>query len=99
MIGVEIFCFLLITGANLLLFIILWEGSRAYSDAYAIFLNVEGVQPTLHNTPEPGYYAIGKCPRQLWLFGGSTMRGGWVKPWETIPSYLTELVNRPENPV
>ena len=27
------------------------------------------------------------------------MRGGWVKPGETIPSYLAELVNRPENPV
>jgi len=97
LIGVEIFSFLLISFTNLVLFGTLWEGSQAYYDAYALFLNAEGVQPTLHNPPESESDTAGKQPRRLWLFGGSTMRGGWVQPGETIASYLAEMVNRPEN--
>lgn len=97
LIGIEIFSFLLISFTNLVLFGTLWEGSQAYYDAYALFLNAEGVQPTLHNPPESESDTAGKQPRRLWLFGGSTMRGGWVQPGETIASYLAEMVNRPEN--
>ncbi len=95
LIGIEIFSFLVITATNYLLYGHPWEGSPVNYDAYAIFLNVEGVQPTLHNPPE------GEAPaaRRLWLLGGSTMRGGTkIKPWETIPSYLSEIINQPGNP-
>jgi hypothetical protein len=90
---VEVFSFLVITATNFLVFGQPWEGSPANYDAYAIFLNVEGVQPTLHNPPENETPA----PRRLWLLGGSTMRGGWVEPGETIPSYLAEIINQPGN--
>jgi hypothetical protein len=99
LVGLEIFCFLVITVSNLLLFGGPWEGSLVDYDAYALFLNAEGVQPTRHNPAEPNAARTGKPLKRLWLLGGSTMRRGWVKPGETIPSYLAELVNRPENPV
>jgi len=96
---VEIFCFLLITATNLVLYGTPWESSRAHYDPYALFLNVKGVQPTRHNPPEPDSPVARKSLKRWWLFGGSTMRGGWVKPVETIPSYLAALVNRPQNPL
>jgi hypothetical protein len=69
LIGVEIFCFLLITVSNLLLFGSPWEGSRASYDAFAIFLNVEGVQPTRHNPPESDPHTAEKSPRpRTWSF-------------------------------
>jgi len=92
LICVEIFCFLLITATNLVLYGTPWESLRAHYDPYALFLNVEGVQPTLHNPPEPDSPAARNSLKRVWLFGGSTMRGGWVKPGETIPSYLAALV-------
>lgn len=95
LIGVEIFCFLLITVTNLIIFGIPWEGSKVRYDAYALFLHVEGVRPTLHNPPEANSLAAEKTPRRIWLLGGSTMRGGRVEDGETIPSYLAEILNRP----
>lgn len=99
LVGLEIFCFLVITTSNLLLFGVPWEGSLVDYDAYALFLSAEGVKPTRHNPAELDPARTGKPVKRLWLLGGSTMRGGWVNPGETIPSYLAELVNRPENPV
>ena len=75
-----------------------WEGSPANYDAYAIFLNADGVQPTLHNPAGASPGTAGKSPRRLWLLGGSTMRGGWVQPGETIPSYLAEILNQSSGP-
>ncbi len=96
---VEVFSFLVITATNFLVYGQPWEGSPANYDAYAIFLNVEGVRPTLHNPPETDAPVAGKSPRRLWLLGGSTMRGGWrVKASETIPSYLAEILNQPGSP-
>lgn len=93
--GLEILCFLVITASNYLIYGHPWEGSRVDYDAYAIFLNVEGVQPTTGNPPEEAIRAAGGKARRLWLLGGSTMRGGWVKAAETIPSYLARELNRP----
>jgi lysophospholipase L1-like esterase len=98
LICMEVFSFLVIVVTNFLVFGKPWEGSPANYDAYAIFLNVDGVQPTLHNPPETAVAETGKPPRRLWLLGGSTMRGGWVKPGETIPSYLSAIINQPGNP-
>ena len=95
LVSVEVFSFLLITVTNLMVFGHPWEGSVADYDAYAIFLNAEGVQPTLHNPAEGAKGDVGKAPRRLWLLGGSTMRGGWVQPGETIPSFLAETFNQP----
>ena len=97
-VGVEVFCFLVITTTNFLVFRQPWEGSPADYDAYAIFLNVEGVRPTFHNPPETDAPAAGKPPRRLWLLGGSTMRGGGVQAGETIPSYLAAIINQPGSP-
>jgi lysophospholipase L1-like esterase len=98
LICVELFSFLVITATNYLVFGQPWEGSPVNYDAYAMFLNVEGVQPTLHTPPQTGAPEAGKPPRRLWFLGGSTMRGGWVQPGETIPSYLSEIINQPGNP-
>jgi lysophospholipase L1-like esterase len=95
---VEVFSFLVITATNYLIFGQPWEGSPVNYDAYAIFLNVDGVQPTLHNPPKTDTSVVANPPRRLWLLGGSTMRGGWVKPGETIPSYLAAIINQPGNP-
>ncbi len=98
-VGVEIFCFLVITATNLMVLNQPWEGSAANYDAYAIFLNAEGVRPTLHNPAETSPGADGRGPKRLWLLGGSTMRGGWkIQPGETIPSYLAEILNQSGNP-
>jgi len=94
-VGLEVFCFLVITATNFLIYGHPWEGSRVDYDAYAIFLNVEGVQPTTGNPSGAALAAAGGRVRRLWLLGGSTMRGGWVKPEETIPSYLAAELNRP----
>ena len=96
--GVEIFSFLVITATNLLVFNHPWEGSAADYDAYAIFLNADGVQPTLHNPAGASPGAAGRAPRRLWLLGGSTMRGGWVQPGETIPSHLAEILKSSRQP-
>jgi lysophospholipase L1-like esterase len=94
--GVEIFCFLVITTTNLIVFNQPWDGSAANYDAYAIFLNAEGVRPTLHNPAEASPEPDGRGPKRLWLLGGSTMRGGWkIQAGETIPSYLAGILNRP----
>jgi lysophospholipase L1-like esterase len=61
-------------------------------------MNVDGVQPTLHNPTDTGASEAARPPRRLWLLGGSTMRGGYVQPGETIPSYLSEIINQPDNP-
>jgi len=97
LISVEVFSFLVITATNFLVFGQPWEGSRVNYDAYTIFLNVDGVQPTLHNPADPDASEGREAPRRLWLLGGSTMRGGWVKASETIPSYLAEIINQPGN--
>ena len=97
LISVEVFSFLVITATNFLVFGQPWEGSRVNYDAYAIFLNVDGVQPTPHNPADPDASEGREAPRRLWLLGGSTMRGGWVKASETIPSYLAEIINQPGN--
>jgi lysophospholipase L1-like esterase len=97
-VGVEIFCFLVITATNLMVFNQPWEGSPANYDAYAIFLNAEGVQPTLNNPDEVFPYAEAKVPKRVWLLGGSTMRGGWVQLDETVPSLLAGFLNQPEGP-
>jgi lysophospholipase L1-like esterase len=98
LIGVEVFSFLVITATNYLVYGHPWEGSPANYDAYAIFLNVEGAQPTFHNPAETDAAAAAKPPRRLWLLGGSTLRGGWVKASETIPSYLAGIINAPGSP-
>ena len=97
LISVEVFSFLVITATNFLVFGQPWEGSRVNYDAYTIFLNVDGVQPTLHNPADPDASEGREAPRRLWLLGGSTMRGGWVEAAETIPSYLAEIINQPDN--
>jgi len=98
LIGVEIFSFLVITATNLIVFSRPWEGSAANYDAYAIFLNAEGVQPTLNNPDEAFPYEEAKIPKRVWLLGGSTMRGGRVQLDETIPSLLAGILNQPGSP-
>ncbi len=76
LLGVEILCCLAITLVNVTIYGQPWEGTRAYYDAYAIFLKVEGIEHTVHNPPEDSPVATGRPPRRVWLLGGSPMRGG-----------------------
>jgi len=98
LLGVEIFCFLAITITNLMVFHHPWEGSPANYDAYAIFLNAEGVEPTRNNPVEASRDRDEKAPRRLWFLGDSTMRGGWVQEGETIPSFLAGILNQSDKP-
>ncbi len=89
--AVEVFCFLVVTAGNFLIFGHYYEGSKVHYDPYALFLNVKGPRPTVHNPAAPG-------PRNIWMFGGSTMRSSTKTDDTTIPSYLAGLLNQPGSP-
>lgn len=93
-VGLEVFCFLLITASNYLIYGHAHEGSRVHYDPYALFLSDDGVRPTAHEPASP------KAPgtRTIWLFGGSTMRSDSGAADTTIPSYLAAILNRPGSP-
>ncbi|MFZ0052773.1 MAG: SGNH/GDSL hydrolase family protein [Desulfobaccales bacterium] len=93
-VAVEVFCFLLITASNYLIYGGLWEGNRVVYDPYALFLDKEGPRPTANNPANPG----GPGQWTVWMFGGSTMRGSTETDDTTIPSYLAGLLNRPGRP-
>jgi lysophospholipase L1-like esterase len=92
-VGLEVFCFLLITASNYLIYGHAHEGSRVHYDPYALFLSDQGVRPTAH---EPAPNAPGA--RTIWMFGGSTMRSDSGPADTTIPSYLAARLNRPGSP-
>ena len=91
--AVEAFCFLIVTASNYLIYGQAWEGSRVRYDPYALFLNVDGPRPTVHNPADPG-----PTTRTIWMFGGSTMRSSTKSNATTIPSYLAGRLNRPGTP-
>lgn len=93
-VAVEVFCFLLVTASNYLIYSHAREGSRVRYDPYAFFLNEEGPRPTVHNPTG----AEGGRVHTVWMFGGSTMRGSVRRDDETIPSYLAAALNRPGSP-
>lgn len=96
LVALEIFCFLIVTIGNYLVYGHIWEGSRVRYDPYALFLNVEGVRLTTHNfTVGPD----GKPRKIVWLLGGSTLRGSTEHDDRTIPSYLAAILNRPGSSV
>jgi lysophospholipase L1-like esterase len=86
---VEIVSFLLITVANLVLFGSIWKGSAVRYDPYAEFLNLKGVQPTIHNSPEWGK------AKHIWMLGGSTTRCEMVPYDQSIASFLVQRLNEP----
>jgi lysophospholipase L1-like esterase len=88
---VEIGCFLLITVTNLILFGSIWKGSEVRYDPYAEFLNVKGVQPTVHNPSAPEL----KKAKSIWMLGGSTTRCEKVPYDQTIASFLAQRLNEP----
>jgi lysophospholipase L1-like esterase len=92
-VAVEVFCFLVVSVGNYLIYGHVYEGSWVRYDPYALFLNVHGPCPTAHNPANPG--APGQ--RTIWIFGGSTMRSGTTTIDATIPSYLAGLLNQPGN--
>jgi len=93
-VAVEVFCFLLISASNYLVYGHYYEGSRVHYDPYALFLNDEGPRPTVHNPANPG----GPGHLTIWMFGGSTMRSDSGSADATISSYLAALLNRPGSP-
>jgi hypothetical protein len=93
-VAVEVFCFLIITASNYLLYGHAFEGSRGHYDPYTLFLDDEGLRPTAHNPAASG----GANHRTIWMFGGSTLRGDSGRAEATIPSYLAGLLNRPGRP-
>ncbi len=92
-VAVEVFCFLIVTASNYLIYGHYWEGSRVRYDPYALFLNDDGPRPTAHNPAHPG-----PANRTIWMFGGSTMRSDSGRVDATIPSYLAAILNRPGSP-
>lgn len=90
--AVEVLCFLVVTVSNRLIYGSIWEGSRVWYDPYILYR--EGVRPTSHNAPDPS----GPRHRTIWLFGGSTMRGGSLPEEQTIPSFLARTLNEEAKP-
>lgn len=86
-VGVELVCFLVVSGINLAVYGKIREGSRVVYDPYVIFANKDGLRPTTGNAPE----GLG---RPVWMFGGSTMRGATEDPSRTIPSFLAAQLNK-----
>jgi len=93
-VAVEVFCFLIITASNYLVYGQAFESSPAHYDPYTLFLNDKGLRHTANNPAAPG----GANHRTIWMFGGSTLRGDNGPAEATIPSYLAGLLNRPDNP-
>ncbi|MBN2139802.1 MAG: SGNH/GDSL hydrolase family protein [Desulfovibrionaceae bacterium] len=85
----ELVSFLAISASNYLIFGKVREGGRVVYDPYALFLNQEGVRPTLNNR---------RCPdqarnRTVWMFGGSTCRSDTEDQAMTLPSLVSGLLN------
>jgi hypothetical protein len=93
-VGLEVFCFLLITASNYLIYGHAHEGSRVHYEPYALFLSDDGVRPTAHEPAHPSTPGV----RTIWMFGGSTMRSDSGPADTTIPSYLAAILNRPGSP-
>jgi lysophospholipase L1-like esterase len=92
-VAVEVLSFLIVTLSNGLIYGSIWEGSRVLYDPYVLYR--EGVRPTAFNAPDiprPGH-------RTIWLFGGSTMRGGSLAEEKTIPSFLAQILNGEGKPL
>jgi hypothetical protein len=91
-VAVEVLAFLIITASNYLIYGHLREGSRVRYDPYALFLNVDGPRPTVHNPPatSPG--------KVIWMLGGSTLRDPAGHHDRTIASFLARDLNRPGRP-
>jgi len=92
---VEAACFGAITLLNAIIYDNLREGPRAAYDPYALFLQQDGIWPTMGiaqaEKPEDN--------RIVWFFGGSTMRAG-NSPFDTsIPSYVATALNAVPGPV
>ena len=85
---VEVAAFITITGMNYVIYGIPREGARWYHP-YAMFLNQQGVRPTLNNSSS----AAPDKNRVLWLLGGSTMRASTPADDKTIPSFLAKELN------
>jgi len=91
---VETACFGAITLINTIIYDNLREGPRAAYDPYALFLQQDGIWPTMG-------IAVADDPaddRVIWFFGGSTMRAG-NSPFETsIPSFAAQALNAGPGP-
>jgi hypothetical protein len=87
---IELASFVVITASNYILYGSPREGSGVRYDPYALFLNRDGPKPTVHPFPPPP----GAETRNLWLFGGSTMRGETEDGGKTIPGVLARMINR-----
>ena len=87
--GVELFCFILVSASNYIIYGQLREGSHAIYDPYTLFLQSTPVRPTANNSisPDP------TKNRTIWMLGGSTMRGATDFDDRTIPSYLAAILN------
>jgi hypothetical protein len=92
LVAVEVFAFLVVSASNFLIYGHLREGSRIRYDPYALFLNVDGPRPTVHNPPAT-------APGQIiWMLGGSTLRDPAGHSDRTIASFLARYLNRPGRP-
>ncbi len=87
---VEVLSFVAVTVTNYVVYGLLREGARVHYDPYALFMNNDGIRPTLHNSSSPE----AAKNRVLWLFGGSTMRGSTPEDDKTIPSFLAKALNK-----
>jgi lysophospholipase L1-like esterase len=85
----ELISFLVITASNYVLYGHAREGSRAVYDPNTLFLMAEGMRSTAYNSSSPD----AEYNKRIWLFGGSTLRGGSGPCEKTIPSCLSRFLN------
>jgi lysophospholipase L1-like esterase len=87
--GLELFCFLVVSATNYLVYGQVREGSRAIYDPYTLFLQSTPVRSTAYNSFSPD----ARKNRSIWVLGGSTTRGATDFDERTIPSFLSQYLN------
>ncbi|QLA18316.1 SGNH/GDSL hydrolase family protein [Desulfolutivibrio sulfoxidireducens] len=91
----EIASFGVITVLNIVLYDNAREGTKAVYDPYALFLQANGIWPTM------GIATSGSIEndRVVWFFGGSTMRASTAPFDKSIPSFVASELNAAPGPV
>jgi lysophospholipase L1-like esterase len=90
---IELLSFVIITLSIYFVYGQLREGEPVRYDPYALYINLHGERPTAHNAaPDSGKITT------IWMFGGSTTRGISLDDRETLPSFVSQQLNR-EPPV
>lgn len=88
---VEVGSFVLVSLTNYMVYGTMYEGTKYVYDPYVLFHSDHYPRGTWNVPPDEQVDG----PRlDLWLFGGSTMRGSTISDTKTIPSFLAQYLHQ-----